>query len=57
MGAAMNPEIVRYVFDRIPALAELHGIARLNAEEVIENAMADAIEDHIADCEPVGGAS
>jgi len=46
-------ERVREAFDLIPALAELRGGARIRAEEVIDNIIADAIEDYVAGCEPV----
>lgn len=50
---------ISYLFDRIPALHHLRGVERLNAEEVIRNAIADAIDDYLAYCEMVattGGA-
>ena len=40
-------------------LRELRGAARIGAEEAIGNAVADAIDDYVADCEMVamtGGA-
>ena len=42
---------IAYLFDRIPALANLRGVERLDAEEVIRNAITDAIDDYLADCE------
>lgn len=54
----MEPAVA-YLFDRIPVLRELRGAARLDAEEAISNAVADAIDDYVADCQMVaatGGA-
>jgi hypothetical protein len=48
-----------YLFDRIPALRELRGYARIEAEEAIRNAVADVIDDYLIDCDMVantGGA-
>ena len=42
---------IAYLFDRIPALGNLRGIDRLNAEEIIRTAVADVIDDYRADCE------
>ena len=42
-------ENARAIFDRIPALKALTGVARIEAEEVIENALADAAEDAVYD--------
>ena len=42
-------ENARAIFDRIPALKALAGLARIEAEEVIENALADAAEDAVYD--------
>ena len=47
----MSGHIIRELFDRIPALAELRGVARLDAEEVIRAAVADVIDDYLEDCE------
>lgn len=57
----MDPDdkAIRYLFDRIPALAELRGYARIQAEEAIRNAVTDVIDDYLVDCEMVadtGGA-
>lgn len=52
-------EIIQYIFDRIPALSDLRGSTRLDAEEVLQNAIADAIDEYLVDCEVVpmtGGA-
>ncbi|MES2989411.1 MAG: hypothetical protein V4808_16055 [Pseudomonadota bacterium] len=53
MQSGRSNVAIQYLFDRIPALSELRGVARLNAEDVIENAIADAIDDYLADCEMV----
>jgi hypothetical protein len=54
----MDPDekAIRYLFDRIPALAELRGIERLEAEEAIRNAVTDVIDDYLVDCEMVAAA-
>ena len=39
----------RTIFDRIPALKALTGVARIEAEEVIENALADAYHGGVED--------
>jgi hypothetical protein len=51
----MNEQIIRDLIDRVPALRELRGYARLEAEESIGYALADAIEDHMAACQVVTG--
>lgn len=38
-------DAIRDIFSRIPALAELRGAARFDAEEVLQNALDDAVED------------
>ena len=48
----MSDDAIRYLFDRIPALAQLRGVARMDAEEVINNAIADAIDEYLAAAEP-----
>ena len=48
----MHDNTIRYLFDRIPALGELRGIAKLDAEEIIGNAIEDAIEEYLAGCDP-----
>ena len=47
----MTPEAaaIAYLMDRIPVLRELRGAGRIEAEEAIANAVADAIEDYVAD--------
>jgi hypothetical protein len=42
-------DAIREIFNRIPALRELRGAARLDAEEVLQNALDDAVEDGRAD--------
>ncbi len=52
-------EAVRDIIDRIPALRELRGYARIEAEEVLQNALDDAVQDYLAQCPEVpltGGA-
>lgn len=44
----MDPRVADLI-DRIPALRELRGCARIEAEEAIGNAFADVIEDYLAD--------
>ena len=46
---------IAYLFDRIPALHELKGFPRLEAEEEIRNAVADVIGEYIADCDSASG--
>lgn len=46
-------EKMRDIFDRIPALSELRGGARLAAEEVLQNALDDAAEECIVDCDRI----
>ena len=45
-------ENAREIFDRIPALKALTGVARIEAEQVIENALTDAVQDFILFSEP-----
>jgi hypothetical protein len=55
----MNEQIIRDLMDRVPVLRELRGYPRIEAEEAIGNALADAIEDYSAECDMVattGGA-
>jgi hypothetical protein len=55
----MSDEIIRDLFDRVPALAVLRGVERIEAEEAIRFAWADALDRYIGDCEMVantGGA-
>src|ERR1700687_308344 len=42
---------IRDLFDRIPALGELRGAARIEAEEAIRHAVNDAIEEYLFDDE------
>lgn len=56
---ALAASAVADLFRRIPALGDLRGAARIDAEEAVGNAIADAIEDYLAECEMVaftGGA-
>lgn len=46
--------LLRDTFDRVPALRELRGYARIEAEEVLRNLVDDAIEEYRQDCETVG---
>jgi hypothetical protein len=39
------------LFRRIPALGDLRGIAKLDAEEAIRDALEDAVADYIAENE------
>lgn len=51
--------IIRDVFDRVPALDALRGVARLNAEDALRNAFDDVLDEYRNDCEAVlvtGGA-
>ena len=49
----MSEWIIRHIFDRIPALGSLRGVARMDAEEVLANALQDAIDEYLVDCEVV----
>lgn len=56
---SIEQQAINDLFDRIPALHELRGYARITAEEAIRNAIADAIDAYVADGEMVasiGGA-
>lgn len=44
-------EAVRAIIDRIPALRELRGAARIEAEEVLQDALDDWVEAWAADAE------
>ena len=56
---SIEQQAIADLFDRIAALRNLRGSARIEAEEAICNAVADAIEAYVADCEMIastGGA-
>lgn len=49
----MSIETIMFdLFRRIPALADLRGVARLDAEEAVRHALTDAINDYLTDAEP-----